>query len=341
MRKIIGAGIAVFAVAMLILVTHLGTGGVRADVDPATIDFEGLAEGAIVSSVDCSSGMTCSAATGGSVGVFGNSPAFVPNAAMIFDATCAGGCSGGDDDLNFPPQGNILIISEDLDASDPDDADLVNAFFEFDFSTWGPAAPSATVCVDEITVMDVEGVEGGAKVQLFASAVELPGSPVALPITGDNVLATQAINICGVDFMRVTLNGSGAIDNIKIEFEENGGGEGCTPGFWKNNLAAWGPTGFSPSVLFESASIFDRDAFTGDPSLLDVMNFRGGGLNRLSAHAVAALLNASHPSVDYDLTPAEVIDAWQVAFDDGSKSAMNAQKDIFVGFNELGCDTNS
>ncbi|MCH7592362.1 MAG: diacylglycerol kinase family lipid kinase [Planctomycetes bacterium] len=113
MRKIIGAGIAVFAVAMLILVTQLGTGGVRADVDPATIDFEGLAEGATVSTVSCGTGMSCSADPGGFVGVFGDSadPGIQGNAAMIFDATCAGGCSGGDNDLFFPGHGNILIIT--------------------------------------------------------------------------------------------------------------------------------------------------------------------------------------------------------------------------------------
>ena len=338
MRRVIGAGIAVFAVAMLIVVTQLGTSGVRADIDPATIDFEGLAEGATVGSVSCGTGMVCSADPGGFVGVFGDSadPSIPGNAAMIFDATCAGGCSGGDDDLNFPGNGNILIITEDEDASDPDDADLVNAFFEFDFSTWGPG----TVCVDSIDVADVEAKETGAKIELFSSCSQIAGSPVAVPDTGDNVIVTQVmvIDTCGVDFMRVTLNGSGAIDNIAIELENGGGGEGCTPGFWKNHLAAWGPTGFSPGDSFET--IFGRDAFTGDPSLLEVMNFRGGGLNRLSAHAVAALLNASHPSVDYDLTPAEVIADWQAAFDAGG-GAINAQKNIFVGFNELGCDVNN
>jgi hypothetical protein len=331
MRRIIGAGIAVFAIAMLILVTQLGTGDVRADVDPATIDFEtGLSEGDTVSSVSCGSGMTCTADPGGSVGVFGDSAdAGIPgNAAMIFDAECAGGCSGGDDDLNFPGHGNILIITEDEDASDPDDADLVNAFFEFDFSTWGPG----TVCVDSIDVGDVEAKETGAKVELF------PGPTIVnVPDTGDNVIVTQAINVCGVTSMRVTLNGSGAIDNIAIELENgNGGGEGCTPGFWKNHEADW--VGFSPGDSFES--IFGRDAFTGDPSLLQVMNLKGGGLNRLSAHAVAALLNASHPNVDYDLTPTEVIADWQAAFDAGG-SAINTQKDIFVAFNELGCDVNN
>ncbi len=343
MRKIIGAGIAVFAVAMLILVTQLGTGEVRADIDPATIDFEaGLSEGDIVSSVSCGAGISCTADPGGSVGVFGSNPTFpaATNTAQIFDSECLPGgipsdCSGGDDDLLFPGQGNMLIICEEQGTSNncklpPDDADEVGAFYEFDFSTWGPG----TVCVDSITYGDVEAKEPGGEVELIPS-----GSMFAMPPTGDNVLDTVIIGECGVTSMVVSLNGSGAIDDIEIELEENGngGGEGCTPGFWKNNLAPWGPTGFSPGDSFET--IFGRDAFTGDPSLLEVMNLRGGGVNRLSAHAVAALLNASHPDIDYDLTPAEVIADWQAAFDAGG-GAINAQKDIFVGFNELGCDVN-
>ncbi len=341
MRKIIGAAIAVFAVAMLILVTQLGTGGVRAN-SVATIDFEGLAEGAIVSSVSCGSGIDCPVAVAGSVGVFGSNPTFpsATNTAQIFDAECLPGgipadCTGGDDDLLFPGQGNMLIICEEQGTSNtcklpPDDADEKGAFFDFDFSGWGPLAPSATVCVDSITYGDVEAKEPGGEVELFPSGLKFD-----MPPTGDNVLNTVLIGECGVTSMVVSLNGSGAIDNIKIQPEEDGGGEGCTPGFWKNNLGAWGLTAFSPGDSFET--IFGRDAFTDDPSLLQVMNFRGGGLNRLSAHAVAALLNASHPDIDYDLTPADVITDWQIAFDAGGP-AINAQKNIFVGFNELGCD---
>ena len=81
-------------VAMVALVTTLTVALVSANPS-SVIDFEGLAEGAIVSSVACSSGITCDADPGGSVSVFGTNPDLAGNQAMIFDATCAGGCSGG------------------------------------------------------------------------------------------------------------------------------------------------------------------------------------------------------------------------------------------------------
>ncbi len=346
MRKIIGAGIAVFAVAMLILVTQLGTSGVRADVDPATIDFGGLAEGAIVGSVSCAAndGISCTADPGGSVGVFGSNPTFpaATNTAQIFDSECLPGgipsdCSGGDDDLLFPGQGNMLIICEEQGTSNtcklpPDDADEVGAFFEFDFSTWGPG----TVCVDSITYGDVEAKEPGGEVELIPSGLKF-----AMPPTGDNVLDTVIIEECGVTSMVVSLNGSGAIDNIEIELEDrngNGGGEGCTPGFWKNHEADW--VGLSPGDSFETVFGTSPDPFPGDPTLADVFDLNGGGIKKLSQHALAALLNALHPDVDYDLTPAEVIADYQAALAAGG-SAINDQKDIFEGFNELGCDVDN
>ena len=87
------------------------------------IDFEGLAEGDIPDILRNGAGISGDVIDG-DVSVFGSNPDFPDtNTAMIFDATCVEGCSGGDDDLHFPELGNGLIISEDLDSSDPDDAD--------------------------------------------------------------------------------------------------------------------------------------------------------------------------------------------------------------------------
>ena len=62
-----------------------------------------------------------------------------------------------------------------------------------------------------------------------------------------------------------------------------------------------------------------------NPTLLEALKAGGGGQNALARHAVAALLNASSPDVDFDFTTAEVIAMVQDAvasgdFDDGEES---------------------
>lgn len=87
--------------------------------------------------------------------------------------------------------------------------------------------------------------------------------------------------------------------------EEKGGGEGCTPGFWRNHLYHWGPTGYSPTMKVNE--VFDCDLVGADVTLgmaIDAPQTYG----TLVFHAIAALLNASHPDVDYDYSAAEVFE---------------------------------
>jgi hypothetical protein len=83
-----------------------------------------------------------------------------------------------------------------------------------------------------------------------------------------------------------------------------------------------------------------RNAFNGNPSLKQVLGFGGGGLEALSRHAVAALLNAAHPDIDPNPdidTTAEVIALWQAAFDSGDPALIESTKNIFATSNEAGC----
>jgi hypothetical protein len=107
------------------------------------------------------------------------------------------------------------------------------------------------------------------------------------------------------------------------------GGDGCTPGFWRQpqHFHQW--TGFAPGDSY--AAVFGV-ARAG--TLLENVNAGGGGVNALARHSVAALLNAASPDVDYDLTVAEVIAAVQAAFASGN---FEATKDVFVAMNEAGC----
>jgi hypothetical protein len=138
-----------------------------------------------------------------------------------------------------------------------------------------------------------------------------------------------------------TVNLSDAIGgNIWFKFKlaetPPSGGEGCTPGYWRqeHHFDSW--TGYAPTDLF--SSVF-ADAFPGQ-TLLDVVWARGGGVNALGRHAVAALLNTSSAGVDYDYTTAQVVERFNAAFATGSKSEMNTQKDLFDFLNNQGCGLN-
>ncbi len=119
------------------------------------------------------------------------------NDAMIFDSSNP---TGGDNDLATANQGNLLIISEDNDSSDPDDN--IGGTIEFKFDR-----PSF---IYDLKVVDTE--EGGT-IDLFDADGNLLNS-VAIPQIGDGDIAQVLLDTDGVSRMVVTLNGSGAVDDL-------------------------------------------------------------------------------------------------------------------------------
>ena len=111
--------------------------------------------------------------------------------------------------------------------------------------------------------------------------------------------------------------------------------EGCSQGFWSTRLDAWGATGFTTDTLF--FDVFSRVVTDPDLTLLEAINLTGPGVpvnvHQLTIQAVAALLNAAHPDVNYPLTVAKVIEEFQEAFDTGDSEQINDQKDRFENFN--------
>lgn len=112
---------------------------------------------------------------------------------------------------------------------------------------------------------------------------------------------------------------------------------GCTPGFWKNlrqHQSYW--TGFSPGddfdTVFGVTSSFDSD-------LEAALRRGGGGENAMGRHAVAALLNAANPNINYIAglntaqEIAEVIADVQAAYASGD---FEGGKDYFEMGNILG-----
>lgn len=116
---------------------------------------------------------------------------------------------------------------------------------------------------------------------------------------------------------------------VDCDKEPPGGGEGCTPGFWKTHPDVWP---IATDTDFDAT--FGRDAFQPNISMLAAVELKGGQLNALSRHAAAAYLNAISPVVNYDMSAAEVVAAFQAAFDSGD---FNTTKNTFEYLNELGC----
>jgi hypothetical protein len=191
-------------------------------VKTATIDFSGLGEGAIVSSLSVGAGISGDLIEG-SVSVFGHNPqpenpAFAgANHAMIFDATCSGGCTGGDNDLHFPELGNGLIISKDHDSSDPNDADVDKAEFRFDFSNFGPGK----VDVNSLIVADADDAVEFGEIKVYRGGPNgILVNTVLFEPTANNQKQEILINTKDIDYLVVDLGGSGMIDNIRIVVPE-------------------------------------------------------------------------------------------------------------------------
>ena len=129
-------------------------------------------------------------------------------------------------------------------------------------------------------------------------------------------------------------NGQSALMWFKNAGTPTVGSRGCTPGYWKQSqhFDSW-PSAYTPGQAF--SSVFS-DAFPGK-SFLQVLAAGGGGLTALGRHTVAALLNSANGAVDYGMTPAQVISAFNAAYASGG---YEAQKNIFAGLNERDCPLN-
>jgi hypothetical protein len=118
------------------------------------------------------------------------------------------------------------------------------------------------------------------------------------------------------------------------------GEEGCTPGFWKNHPEAW--VGFMPGQTL--GSVFDP-VLLGDlagVTLLEALSFEGGptltdAQEILLRQAVAALLNAAHPDVDFSLSEEEVIEDVEAALATGDRETILALAEELAAANEAGC----
>ncbi len=153
---------------------------------------------------------------------------------------------------------------------------------------------------------------------------------------------------------------SANVSNIDHDCTE---GDGCTPGFWKNNWFAWDCTGYSPGTCIETnppgnnCQLFDAtvetggatsfeevfgykpECLSGSPSLMEVLQAGGVCGGSLDWHAVGAVLNAACTSIDFGASVDEVVKAYSMAREDADK--YTAVKNVFVYMNERFCPINN
>ena len=129
------------------------------------------------------------------------------------------------------------------------------------------------------------------------------------------------------------------------------GGEGCSPGYWKNHTSRWHHN-YPPHASFNA--VFGVDAFPNS-TLLDVIraqNKKGvpvnvpygcesvdgceNMINALGRHASAALQNAATP-ISFDLNVPEVIASFQMAYGSGNLQQMEVTKDSLDTLNNQFC----
>lgn len=121
------------------------------------------------------------------------------NPVMIFDTANP---TGGDYDLASNTRGNVLILSEDGDSSDPDD-NAGGGTFVFDFHREAD--------VESLIFLDTE--EPTPVIRLYDENNNLI-TTMNGPSTADGEEGIANINVAGVHRMEVELQGSGAIDNL-------------------------------------------------------------------------------------------------------------------------------
>jgi len=143
-------------------------------------------------------------------------------------------------------------------------------------------------------------------------------------------------------------------DEASVEIcPEQCGGEGCPPGFWKNNgdkhgASAWCDL-FSPSMhisdfLFLNEPLVIRGkgrSTITDPTLLQALGANGGGVNAMIRHGVAAMLNAGSECVNYPKdNPLEIIMMIEDALNGVGAYTVSELHYTFAFWNEAGCPVN-
>ena len=203
---------------------------------------------------------------------------------------------------------------------------------------------------------DFDGCSSDCMLEFCGDGVLQPGEECddGNNVDGDGCSAECLDEFCGDGILQPELgeecddgnnvDGDGCSAECLVEVPE---GDGCTPGYWKNHVGSWVPTGHHPTdtlgSLFSSASSINADFAA--KTLGQALRFKGGngiaGAARiLTRIATASVLNASHPGVDFGASEAEVVAAVNAALDSLNRDTMLALAGDLDAANNAGCPLN-
>jgi hypothetical protein len=130
---------------------------------------------------------------------------------------------------------------------------------------------------------------------------------------------------------------------IKTEFiiEKGEDYEGLSPGHWRKHLDQWHT--YTPSETIHSVFVINTVyLILSGTTFLQALTFRGGpslpGAAKIVLRsAVAALLNAAHPEINYPLSEEEVISQVNSALASLNRGTLLSLAEILDTYNNLGC----
>jgi len=262
----------------------------------------------------------------------------------------------------------VSLHRETGDGLPGDSADASKAWVDA-FISIAPATDTNATGTNHVLTITVTAVGGTlASGTATASIVSGPGSFVGSPtcsytggaatasctvtitsaVAGTTVIsATSSIGVNGQTIVRTTgtaaNTAAGGSDNASKTWQ--GGGEGCTPGYWKvpQHWDSWVGTGFSPNQTLASAGFTN----TGTPTTTLVEALAGGGGSTIQGAktillraAVAALLNSASPGVDFELSTAQVLSMVNAALATNDRDTILALAADLDAANNAGCPLN-
>jgi len=118
--------------------------------------------------------------------------------------------------------------------------------------------------------------------------------------------------------------------------------EGLSHGYWKNHLNAW--VGYNTTDKIRDVFVnttLSPYSNIGGLTLLQALNYKGGktiqdAAGILLRQAVAALLNAAHPNINYPMTEEEIITAVNDALATQNRAVILNLAEELDGYNNLG-----